>query len=761
MDGPAEALLEDLLKNSKAQTEILKKLAGAFKPASTGGPGGPGNGGLSGLAAAATEATKQFNPMIKAITMVADLLGSFSAGIGAIIGGIADLGGHLFDLAKKAAEGKARLHDLFDAFADLPLGIGKLASIFSSMIKVSEGLLDTYRPLTESGASFGGVLIAVSNMATRAGLTLDEFQKVVKTNSQTFASMGGSVADGMMKFADANSNLVGPNSKFKEAIFGMGYTAEQASQMLMTMTKGQGAMGRAGAATSEQLAKYTAEYMTQLDELTKITGKQRDQIDQAVKKAEEEQLWQSFKDSLGPEAAKRVTEALASAQAMGGEELVKVVKNQLRGIDAPLDEASTNMAITTGGMSVQMGNLVRGIISGSTSIGMLNQQFQGLGNATMQFADAIGPQGTVYMTGLVNQALAQTGRNIKNMGEAEAKARNDQLKSAISEAAKLGNAEQSLKLTGINIMNMFYKILAPFNSIILDISNALLGTVGEKLGPMGEAVNNVVTWLTGAVDYIKEQFSGKDGSFSKGFTAIWDKLVEGLGKLWEKIGPPITATWHDKIEPWLIKAFTNLFDMMMTSVKNYVTGGPVTEQTKNKETIQRQGQDLSGKWDNWGMAIDLLGYHLGKIVQFVGGGSGIADMYTHAYLDNQKDMLDELVKQGKILEQHGKDAKGNDIITGYVAGPNRASGSLGATGNLFENWGKETAVNLHGTESVVTPEQMGRIISGAGQNTLSDDLKQLNTLTQQLLNYMKQTADNTRRTHDATRALSGNMLEAF
>jgi len=758
MNGTAEAILDELLKNSKAQTEILKKLAQSFKPTTGGGSGGPGGGGLGGLSAAATDVVKNFNPMIKAISMVADLLGSFAAGIGAIIGGIADLGGHLFDLAKKAAEGKARLHDLFDAFADLPLGIGKLASIFSSMVKVSEGLLDTYRPLTESGASFGGVLIAVSNMATRAGLTLDEFQKIVKTNSQTFASMGGSVADGMMKFADANSNLVGPNSKFKEAIFGMGYTADQASQMLMTMTKGQGAMGRAGAATSEQLAKYTAEYMTQLDELTKITGKQRDQIDQAVKKAEEEQLWQSFKDSLGPEAAKRVTEALASAQAMGGEELVKVVKNQLRGIDAPLDEASQNMAITTGGMSVQMGELVRGIISGNTSIKMLNQQFQGLGGATMQFADAIGPQGAVYMTGLVNQALAQTGRNIKNMGAAEEKARKDQLLSAVSDAAKLGNAEQGLKLTGINIMNMFYKILAPFNSIILDISNALLGTVSEKLGPMGAAVTEIVTWLSEAITYIKDAFHK---GFGAGFKAIWDKLGDGLAKIWEVIGPPITATWNDNVVPWLKQAFSNLFDFMMKTVKNYVTGGPVTQETLNQAAMQRKGQNIAGKWDNWGMALDAMGYQMGKVVEFVGGGSSMADMSAHGYLENQKAMLDELVNQGKLLEKHGKDAKGNDVITGYVAAPSRASGSLGASGQLFENWGKETAVNLHGTESVVTPEQMGKIISGAGQNTLSADLKQLNTLTQQLLNYMKQTADNTRRTHDATRALSGNMLEAF
>ena len=45
MNGTAEAILDELLKNSKAQTEILKKLAQSFKPTTGGGSGGPGGGG--------------------------------------------------------------------------------------------------------------------------------------------------------------------------------------------------------------------------------------------------------------------------------------------------------------------------------------------------------------------------------------------------------------------------------------------------------------------------------------------------------------------------------------------------------------------------------------------------------------------------------------------------------------------------------------------------------------------------------------------
>jgi hypothetical protein len=301
-------------------------------------------------------------------------------------------------------------------------------------------------------------------------------------------------------------------------------------------------------------------------------------------------------------------------------------------------------------------------------------------------------------------------------------------------------------------MNMFYQILAPFNSIILDISNALLGTVSENLGPMGKAVKDVVDWLNAAITYIKGEFSGEDGSFSKGFTAIWDKLVEGLGKLWEKIGPPITATWNNKVVPWLIEAFTNLFDLMSdVLIRHFTPGAETISETRDRKKSE-----------------DLL-----KIGQRADLGSAATAMQRTV----TQEEFDRAKKYVELWEQHQKDrdkkepnwwqktaesesARFEQIKTEHPE-MNLASGTLGTTGNLFADWGKETTVNLHGTESVVTPEQMGRIISGAGQNTLSADLKQLNTLTQQLLNYMKQTADNTRRTHDATRALSGNMLEAF
>jgi len=41
---------------------------------------------------------------------------------------------------------------------------------------------------------------------------------------------------------------------------------------------------------------------------------------------------------------------------------------------------------------------------------------------------------------------------------------------------------------------------------------------------------------------------------------------------------------------------------------------------------------------------------------------------------------------------------------------------------------------------------------------LTRKMDMLNSTTQELLKYMKDTADNTKRTHDATKALNGNLF---
>jgi hypothetical protein len=92
----------------------------------------------------------------------------------------------------------------------------------------------------------------------------------------------------------------------------------------------------------------------------------------------------------------------------------------------------------------------------------------------------------------------------------------------------------------------------------------------------------------------------------------------------------------------------------------------------------------------------------------------------------------------------------------------RATGSLGVTGKLFENFGSGTPTTLHGTEAVVTPSQMTDMMASAmktGQdNILADRLQQLNNVSAEMLRVLKETSDLTKRNLDATKSLNRNLF---
>jgi hypothetical protein len=89
--------------------------------------------------------------------------------------------------------------------------------------------------------------------------------------------------------------------------------------------------------------------------------------------------------------------------------------------------------------------------------------------------------------------------------------------------------------------------------------------------------------------------------------------------------------------------------------------------------------------------------------------------------------------------------------------PVRHSGTIGMTGNWWEK--KDATLAVQAGESVVTKSQMDQIINTASQTGMAESIQQLNSLTAQMLSVMKQTADNTKRTYDATRALNGDLFQ--
>jgi hypothetical protein len=742
MNGVSEALLEELLKSNQAQVAILQKLANSFSSTNASSP----TAGLAGMSKATTGVNIALNVLQSGFNLLSGLLSRMGSIVGQTIGHFVNLSENLFNFAKQAAYGTAQLSNFIEVFKDLPL-VGRAFQLFAGVIRYQEELLGVYRNLSNSGATFGGSLQAMNSAANRAYMSLGEFAKVVGNNSDLFSGLGaGNVDRGIVAFVDANKRLMGPDSEYSQGILGLGVSAEQASEFLTTTMRSQGFKDRQATATADQLAKYTNEYVKTLDEMSRLTGVRRDQLDAEVKKAEGDQLFQTFKDGLDSASSAAVQNMLAMA-APFGTAAVEEVKNRLRGLDTPITEAGTNLAIMSGGASLA-GEGLRKALKGTAE-----EQQAAMSRYLGNIASATG--GLVKSVGTVGQAAGVLGNMVPaefqrisrimqagglTFEQAMKKAAEDSAKAAKGPAGAFAEAQQNVKRFGSNMNEVFMKLIGPLVEPLVKFSGGLLESINTLISSDGFAavvdkvtktMTKMIEWAGGAFKKISDAFG--DGDWKKAFSEAFKQLKEGLGNIWEVIKPTMVELWNTVLKP----AFVGLLDLMWGAFKEWLFG-PSAQQ------LQDQGQQK--KEQKVAVRVDEA-YYKNQATEQLAGKEGVTTI--------QINELAKKLKEQAIAENEAEMRRLN--ARNQAQPPVRHSGTIGMTGNWWEK--KDATLAVQAGESVVTKSQMDQIINTASQTGMAESIQQLNSLTAQMLAVMKQTADNTKRTYDATRALNGDLFQ--
>lgn len=216
----------------------------------------------------------------KAVKKATDATNRYSkAMLGAIGGLLGSVAGSALNLGKALLDGGTSLTD----FAQhLPL-VGSYLSIFTEMIDQN---IDSFRTLSQVGATFGDGLNDIRAISARAGIPLSEFTELVAQNSEKMRFFGGGVASGARAFATMSKELrQGPGRNFMN----LGYTAQELNESLIEYAEFTGTqMGtqRRQTALSTQSA---ANYLEKIDQLARVTGKRRDQIREEMQQNQADQ----------------------------------------------------------------------------------------------------------------------------------------------------------------------------------------------------------------------------------------------------------------------------------------------------------------------------------------------------------------------------------------------------------------------------------------------------------------------------------------
>tara|TARA_R110000868_G_scaffold66_1_gene747 strand:+ start:1284 stop:3467 length:2184 start_codon:yes stop_codon:yes gene_type:complete len=135
-----------------------------------------------------------------------------------------------------------------------------------------------FNDLGQVGALTAQGMTGLQQQFIKSGMSMDGFKKVVTDNASTLARFGGIVGQGADQFTKAVGAIV--DSDAGTELRKLGFSADQIGQTAAGFLKQQTLLGKQNQLTQEQVTKGSIAYARELDELSKLTGMNKDQIQQ-------------------------------------------------------------------------------------------------------------------------------------------------------------------------------------------------------------------------------------------------------------------------------------------------------------------------------------------------------------------------------------------------------------------------------------------------------------------------------------------------
>jgi len=288
----------------------------------------------------------------------------------------------------------------------------------SEVNKQSDQLFLTYQKLSKVGAANASGLSSIADSVHKFGLNLNDadiekFTSLISNNAESLAMLGGSVNQGVKTFSDMANEI--QNGPLQTEFMRMGLTVTDINTGMAGYLKIQSMTGNLNRQTTQQLTQGAAEYVKQLDLMTKLTGKSAD----ALIKEEEANLanerYALVKRDLEKKAAMEGAEGEAARkqliqnQLLMSEPMSKEMKTGLQNIMAGFGAASEEGAKILRVSSDAFNMLGSGAFETADVMNALKRdsklyldQFGGLGKATGDLSKTfISVQDAMKFEGLV------------------------------------------------------------------------------------------------------------------------------------------------------------------------------------------------------------------------------------------------------------------------------------------------------------------------------------------------------------------------
>jgi len=353
----------------------------------------------------------------------------------------------------------------------------------------------TFQDVSRSGGVAAGGLDNLAQRAIDANLSLNGFGRLVTTNASALAKLEGSVFSGVDTFSGITGQLT-QNGQFAQSLRRLGLTAEEIGEMTGDFLTRQTRLGRAQQMDQNQLARASAQYVTELDQLSKLTGVQRkalaDQQNQLLSETRFRARYEQISASMGEESAKRMMSFVQTLEAQSPQ-VAAAVKDIFATGGVPITDAGKQLMVLAGGQIQNVLDYVLGsqesmATSSATAAEQLRQAIQPGAQSMLDIA-AVTQDGSNVMTTAFAQILdfANNVNQTREAGESITNAQNAQIESITKLTGSAVSAQQALERYARAIDALTLQALDPtanivdeLSGIMADIGTDIAGTTSGK-----------------------------------------------------------------------------------------------------------------------------------------------------------------------------------------------------------------------------------------------------------------------------------------
>lgn len=603
-------------------------------------------------------------------------------------------------LVTKLMEGTSKASDVFDQFKRIGGPVGLAADLFGRLARFQEQNLQTYQQLSQTGISFNGSLTDMRMAAQNSYMTLDEFARVMKANSATFANLGGTVNNGAMAFSKLSSTLL--KSEAGDYLRNLGYTSEQVNQGLASYLTATGGRNKQEMKNTEQLVKGATEYMGQLQGLADLTGQNREELDKEMKERAKNASWEAKLAQMSPEEKDKAIRGMANALAVGGKGAADAFQSKVMGVP-PITKEAQMFTATMGKTNESVMRSAKNVTDGSKTLDDQNKEYIKGVRANQEDMKKF-PLEMQFALGASNAEAAKQLNTSQALATRSSKMSDQEYEDALNRAAKEKALKESEAANAVKSQKA-----------VQDLGQTVMSALMPAIQMLTPAITSIVRGFAWVVEKLVE-FKNVTLGLTAALVAYWG--YQKYQNAMEKINAAKAAGGKGLLGGLGVGGALGLGGV-----------GALGSKTNPMYVIIVGGGAAGGLGDVLGEKGGKAGGKLGMAKNLLKGGAGIVGGMALDYAG------DKLKESG-----HEKLGAGADIAGGALTGASTGAmigsiipgigtaiggalgGILGAGYSTYQNWGTLTGsdkreVPKHAEGGIATKPTMG-IFGEAGAEAL-------------------------------------------